>query len=54
MGQPLTHIRIVDSTKANQPRLGHFLHVMMAGSTAPPPLEYNFAAKHLHLYTATQ
>ena len=39
IGQPFTHIRIVDSTKADHPHLGHLLHVMMAGSTAPPLLE---------------
>ena len=39
IGQPFTHIRIVDSTKADHPHLGHLLHVMMAESTAPPLLE---------------
>ena len=39
IGQPFTHIRIADSTKADHPHLGHLLHVMMAESTAPPLLE---------------
>ena len=39
IGQPFTHIRIVDSTKADHPHLGHLLHVMMVESTAPPLLE---------------
>ena len=39
IGQPFTHIRIVDSTKADHPHLGHLSHVMMAESTAPPLLE---------------
>ena len=53
IGQLFTHICIVNSTKANQQQLGHLLHIMMARSTAPPLLEYNFAAKHLHLCIAT-